>query len=734
MLNTNINDISKEINITLKSILKNLESACEEAKEKSNKTMSEIAANHKSGMEVIRDVNQFKTLIDNIGKVAEGWKGATTALANHADTSSTANDGLSATAMLVGVLTGKINLATAAQAAWSAACAAWSTIMSVMTNPIVLVTMALAALTVGLIAYNHAQDTVRQSEERLNNANEALGNSYEKIATGISSFQDGIKSAGSILDGFNDSIIMSNEAQQNLATRMDEVQSEITEIARTAKDERGSFTESEIQRLDELFTEMQKLTEKELEIQSAYQKVVEDRAKALANTHTGTLEEYQTYSQKLINSADETREAVIQKADEQCVEEIALISAKYEAIGQRDSEACEEDINKANEKYMNAVEAANKECGDTLSIIQQGYENRAEAFKAYTESHDVLQQEEIDSNKKYNTDLEEEEARHNEADTTGIWNYFSEKNRHKEAVKEIETNHNNELAEIREKDAANLNDNVIEQASSLLAMVENTESYGGQVSEKTKTMADGVASGLFAMVANTELQGGQVSEKTKAMANDMASGLLEMVANTELQGGEVSEKTKALANSIIDNFDKLPPEAQKSMKNVMSPMLEEMKKAEPDLYSKASGIAGGILSRLNKSFDINSPSRKTRKIFQYVMEGAELGMDDETSNLYDQTDDISKSVLERFSATKFDISSLANRMKATVDYNMSSTTVGIVARNNQDASTISSNLNSDDTQEDSTFIVPVYMDSEKISEYTYKKVDGKFALAGKRVR
>jgi len=40
-------------------------------------------------------------------------------------------------------------------------------------------------------------------------------------------------------------------------------------------------------------------------------------------------------------------------------------------------------------------------------------------------------------------------------------------------------------------------------------------------------------------------------------------------------------------------------------------------------------------------------------------------------------------------------------------------------------------LNSD---EGSTFIVPIYMDSNKISEYTYRKVDGNFALAGKRVR
>lgn len=671
--NTNINDISKEINVTLKSILKNLESACEEAKEKSNKTMSEIAAKYKSSMALITDFNKIKPLVDSIKWITKGWKAATVALAEHEAASRltlvTLNGGLPITTMLVGLLRGEITLAAAAQAAWKA-------ITEAMAGPIGFITMQVAALTVGIAAYSAMQDNMCQGQERLNDANEALGNSYEKIATGIVSFHDGIKSAGSILDGFNDSIIVSNEVQQNLSTRMNEVQSEITEIARTAKDERGSFTESEIQRLDELFTEMHKLTEKELEIQSAYQDVVRDRAKVVADTHAGTLEEYQTYSQTLINSAEETREAVIQKANEQCTEEIALINAKYEAIDQKGSEAYDKEIEDANDKYTRAVNAANEECGATLSIIQEGYANRAEAFQAYTESYEGLKQEEAAANAAYNSAREEEIARHNSTVFGSHSEYLEEKKRHGNALQTIENEYNNELASIREKETTNLNDNVIKQASALL----------------------------------------------------------EMVANTELYGGEVSEETKAMANSIIDNLDKLPEDTRKSMENAMSPMLTEMEKAEPGLFSKATGIAGGILGRLKKSFDINSPSRKTRKIFKSVMQGAELGMDDETSNLYDQTDDISKSVLERFNATKFDISSLANRMKATVDYNMSSTTVGIVARNNQDASTISSNINSDDIQEDSTFIVPVYMDSEKISEYTYKKVDGKFALAGKRVR
>ncbi len=55
------------------------------------------------------------------------------------------------------------------------------------------------------------------------------------------------------MEGFNDSILMSQEEQQNLTDEMDAVQTEISEIAVFASEERRELTDSEIQRLDELF-------------------------------------------------------------------------------------------------------------------------------------------------------------------------------------------------------------------------------------------------------------------------------------------------------------------------------------------------------------------------------------------------------------------------------------------------------------------------------------------------
>lgn len=85
----------------------------------------------------------------------------------------------------------------------------------------------------------------------------------------------------------------------------------------------------------------------------------------------------------------------------------------------------------------------------------------------------------------------------------------------------------------------------------------------------------------------------------------------------------------------------------------MQGMMNGMQEKEPSLFKKATGIADGILSRLRKTFDINSPSKETRDIFRYVMKGAELGLEDERKSLNSEIDKISKEALDNFNMSSF---------------------------------------------------------------------------------
>lgn len=111
-------------------------------------------------------------------------------------------------------------------------------------------------------------------------------------------------------------------------------------------------------------------------------------------------------------------------------------------------------------------------------------------------------------------------------------------------------------------------------------------------------------------------------EMSKNMTDEQEEQLgtwIAQVAQTELYGGQIDDKTQKIVDSILDSYNEMPKGTREAMQNAMQPMLDEMEKKEPSLFAKASGIANGVLSRLKKAFDIHSPSRKTREIFENVM-------------------------------------------------------------------------------------------------------------------
>lgn len=170
---------------------------------------------------------------------------------------------------------------------------------------------------------------MEESQSTLNETNEALGKSYDEIGGKFSEFMSKIDGAGSILDGFNENILISSEKKQEIADNIDSVQKEITEICALATDERRQLTDSEIQRLNELFQKMHELSDQELAIEQAKQGVVATAAEDLANSADIGFEEYEQRSQKIANTAEETRSAVISKAEEQYYEELALLEQEF---------------------------------------------------------------------------------------------------------------------------------------------------------------------------------------------------------------------------------------------------------------------------------------------------------------------------------------------------------------------------------------------------------------------
>ena len=412
-----------------------------------------------------------------------------------------------------------------------------ASVFGAVTSPIGLACGAIALAVAGItIAVNNAE---KSTKEAFSN----MGNSATDFITGIDNAQ-------SHLNAFNSELFVSSEEQQKLKEQMDEVQKGITNICKTASDERRGYTQKEITQLDEYFTKLRELNQREIEIQQQIAGAITQQAVTNAETFKGTLEEYKIQSQEWLKTAEEQKTKTIELINNQTIEEVALLNTRYTTEEEKQSEAYQKEYNRIMEQKQAKIDVANEEVAKISEIYANGYLERGSQNDNF-----------YNSMQEYLLKLENEQDRHNNkveklANTEQtIWNDVNG------AIRQESYDHNNNMKKIQD------------------------EMYKNMSEEQEKEL------GIW----------------------------LAQVAQTELYGGKIDEKTQKIVDSILESYDSMPSKTKEAMKNAMSPMLTEMENKEPSLFAKASGIANGILSRLKKSFDIHSPSKKTKAIFKNVM-------------------------------------------------------------------------------------------------------------------
>lgn len=413
----------------------------------------------------------------------------------------------------------------------------------------------------------------------VNNMSKDTKEAFSNMGTAATDFVTGIDTAESHLDEFNSTLFASSEEQQKLEQEMQEVQDGITTICKTASDKRRGYTQEEITQLDEYFEKLRNLKERELEIQQSIAGAITQQAQQNAQIFQGSLEEYKINSQEWIKTAQDQADAQIKIINEGATQEIALLQQKYGEKATLDNENYAAEYNKVIERKNQRIAQANDEVAKVNAAYSIGYLERSKQEEGF-----------------YNT----------------IKTYTDKQ-------ETMLNNHNTKIQQIKDGElwyATNKNQ----------AIQSENDTFAFHQQETWNQMYEDMD---------------ESQEKQLGV-------WLAMVAQTEMYGGEIDDETKEIVDSILKSYDSMPDETKKAMKNAMEPMLTEMKDQEPSLFAQASSIANGVLSRLKKAFDIHSPSRKTRDIFKNVMEGAELGLKDETKSLYSKVDSISNGLLNKF--------------------------------------------------------------------------------------
>lgn len=437
----------------------------------------------------------------------------------------------------IGTFTQAIGVARGKITSTSEAVNGLAKVFTVVTSPVGLACTAIGLAVAGIaIAVNESQKKTKEA--------------FENMSEGVSDFYNGLKSAEGYLDSFNKTMFATNEEQQKLQTQMEEVQKGITDICKTASDERRGYTQEEITQLDEYFKKLRELKDREIQIQQQIAGAITQQAVTNAETFQGSLDEYKVQSQEWIATAQRQSEQTKQLIEQGTIEEVALLNQKYGEQATMQNEAYATEYNNIMVQKQAKIDVANAEVAEVLEAYTKGYAERANQDGDFAEHI-----------KHYNWEQEQEENRHNETINSIQNNKLLNTYNKNKAIQAENYRHTDEEKRIWEKMYKNMSKSEAEQLGVWLAMLSNTEMYGGDISKENQKMVD----------------------------------------------------------TIMKSYSVMPKGTKDAMKNAMKPMLEEMEKSEPSLFTKAKGIADGILNRLRKAFDIHSPSRKTRAIFKNVM-------------------------------------------------------------------------------------------------------------------
>lgn len=510
----------------------------------------------------------------------------------------------------VGTLTGKIGLATTAQWLWNAAMDA---------NPIGLIVTAIAGAAGLIAALALLRDNLDQSKsaaERLKDANEDLSEAFSGIYDASQHAFDGVDSAKGILDGFNDSILMSKEKQQELADEMDSVQSEISEIAKNAAEQRRAYTADELKRLDELFDEMHKIADQQLDFYNKKQNAIKTAAETEAAALDTSLAKYQEYANNVLKSAEETKEETIAAAEERYNDELILAEQACTENGILDERRKNEMVKAARDRKNAAVAEAESTYAETLKIVNQGYFDRSEATQKF-----------IGASAKYNLEYEQEMRRFNaEVDSIlndGTLSAMAKYDAHEAAKRK----HNAIEADLKEDYLANLDEQAQEEIGIWIGRLEAVVKYGGEIDEENKRYL------------------AEFLEAYKKLPPEMQTCADEIMQafNLEFRGGELYYTTGAQAGrKFIEGYNAqdVNGNMRKNGENAGASLAQGLRDKLYLVSNAAGEVASAIDKNTKKTLEIRSPSRKQRKSGQNATEGLALGVADKKADVERASEEI----------------------------------------------------------------------------------------------
>lgn len=434
---------------------------------------------------------------------------------------------------------------------------------------IVVSAIALLAVAIGTKLY----EAQKKAEEGM-----------QAVANGMADFMTGIDNAEGYLGRFNETLFSTTEEQQALEEEMKSIQNGITQISKTASDERRAYTQAEIDQLNDYFEKMRELQEKELEIQQSRGEVLTEIAQTEKEAFQGSYEEYEILTQNWIKTAQEQAETQKQIAENYRIDSLASLQAMYGEKATMDNAEYARAVQAVEDEYTKRVEVANQQVADVTAIYSQGASERIE----------------LDTN--LNAKLQEIASQSEAQQQQHAKNIENIKKWTKEGsavqnnlLQGAEWAHQINMKNIWQQMDKDLSDSQRNQLASWIAMVAQSEMQGNDLEEETKKTVN-------AILETWKYMPDESKEVMNQTMQGMLNGMKEKEPSLYARASSMADKILYKLRSAFD-INSPSKKTKEIFEYVMEGAEVGLDEKEKNLYKDIDRIAEGVLKRF-KSKDL----------------------------------------------------------------------------------------------------------------------------------
>lgn len=519
----------------------------------------------------------------------------------------------------VGVLTGKINLSTAAHAAWNAVKAA---------DPTLMIVAAVGALTAGIVALTltmgDADEETKQLQATLDETNDKWKDLKETQEENLKNDLSQIENTQKLRNELSYLVDENGKVKKGYEARANFILGELNEALGTEY----TMTDGIIGKYNELNGNIDELIQKK-------------RVKAILDAQEPLYQEAINKQMQEANQIAELNNSILDKQAEKQKIENELVKEygtnwQKGASEAKDARATtywimEDDINKK-QKLLNGYEKSYNEHTNTIV----NYENnmtlassknakdwakiqtdiKESAGETYQEKKKLLEKEEAGAKYHYESLLKKQKNGDKKVTEAQI-------KAAKERVEEKEIKELTEVVDTRSPEYSSAVKNMSLKAMEMFRG--DTEKYFGVSQEKYNNVVKGLRS-----------KDPDIRKKAEKTAE-------EMLFKLKSKDDQYSKVGANVVNGVINGIDD----------------------TSSSLFSKMSSLGTSMLDAFKIALDIKSPSRKFAKEARFIPSGVALGVRQNAKVAEKSVEELSNKMLKSFSS--FDISEMVQKMKASVN-------------------------------------------------------------------